>query len=109
MGKNLEKILKDADKLAEIALNDFQEAKTVANFFKRKLGATYKKTNQTIATTLFNSAVEKALEEDTPEWTRLAWEMAKGADEMASGAKQANTPIQINFNSVAPTESKLAS
>ena len=89
MGKNLEKTLKDADKLAEIALNDFDEAKTVANFFKRKLGATYKKTNKTIATTLFDSAIEKALNEDKPDWTRLAWEMAKGADEIASGAKQA--------------------
>ena len=65
-------------------ISDWEESKTVAEFFKKKLGRNGN------AGRVVDNIIEKSLAEEKPEWTKLLLDSVKSGDE--------KTPAQTQIN-----------
>ncbi len=76
-----------------IAIAAWDESKTVADFFKKKMAQNGN------ADRIANNIITKSLTEDKPEWTRLLIDSMKTAED-----KQPPLPAQINFFQMASNQ-----
>lgn len=83
---------KDISKSISTALAEYEQTKTVNEYFKKKLG-TERVGSKIAADAVFDNIVNKALNEKRPEWTPLLMNIV-GADQK-SNASQTNVQINI--------------
>lgn len=84
------------DKINEVdrlknTLKSWEEEKSAAEYFKKKLGVKAKGSNKILADQFLEKIFNSAMIEDKPEWSRVMLELVKVQDKNAS-----QTNVQVN-------------